>query len=60
MSAANHAALRPFGAVASFFQLVSGARRFEQLFQLTDAELDARGLNRQALVRSYINGLTHN
>lgn len=39
---------------------LSQARRYELLFDLTDGELAARGLSREALTRSYIAGLAHN
>jgi len=45
------------GFLGRFTQLFSHAKRYEQLFEMSDAQLAARGLSRDGLVRSYISGL---
>lgn len=61
---ATATAVRPFAIslefVSTFFRLFARARRFEQLFEMSDAELARRGLSRDALVRSYISGIALN
>ena len=52
-------ARNPFQAIAQFGRLFTYARRYEQLFAMSDVELAARGLTRDGLVRSYITGLAH-
>ncbi len=49
----------PLKALADFARLFLYARRYEQLFEMNDAQLAARGLSRDGLVRSYITGLGH-
>lgn len=60
MSAATATFTRPLsfslGFLGRFAKLFGDARRFEQLFDMSDAELAARGLSRDELVRSYIAG----
>ncbi len=46
-----------FNRVNSLFEALTSANRYNYLFQMTDAELAARGLSRDALVRGYISGL---
>ena len=49
-----------FGFLTKFIALFASTRRFERLFELSDAQLVARGLDRDALVRNYISGIGHN
>jgi len=48
----------------AFMSMLAGsfgrARHYEHLFSLSDAQLNARGLNRDGLVRTYISSLGHN
>ena len=46
-----------FTALKSAAYTFATARRFEALFDMSDHELAARGLNRDGLVKSYIEGL---
>ena len=52
---------RPFsfslGFLNTFAKLFSDAQRYQRLFDLSDHELETRGLSRDGLARSYINGL---
>ena len=43
-----------FGLVRSFAEVFSLALRYERLFDLSDAELEARGLTRDALAKGFI------
>ncbi|KMW57547.1 hypothetical protein AIOL_002512 [Candidatus Rhodobacter oscarellae] len=54
------ASRNPLTAVLAFFSLFRRAQRFEYLFSLNDAQLKARGLDREMLARHYISGLTTN
>ncbi|MDJ0827120.1 MAG: hypothetical protein QNJ16_16635 [Rhodobacter sp.] len=56
MSALAH----PFAVLGNLVTSFGHTGRFEHLFSLSDAELSRRGLDRDALVKSYITGLTHN
>lgn len=63
MSIAPDRTLRPtrplMGGITRFFRRFADARRHEALFALSDAQLAARGLSRDGLVKSYIGGLGH-
>lgn len=50
----------PVSLLSTIANLFRGARRFEQLFDMSDSQLAARGMTRDGLVRSYITGLGHN
>jgi len=50
----------PLALLHSISESFGRARRFEQLFSLSEAQLAARGMDRDALVRTYIAGLAHN
>lgn len=50
----------PFAILGNLVTAFGHANRFEQLFALSEAELVRRGLDRDALVKSYISGLGHN
>ncbi len=49
----------PLKPIVEFARLFGRARRYEQLFAMSDTQLAARGLTRDGLVRSYITGLGH-
>ena len=49
--------MRGLAFLASLPGFLRHAQRYEQLFEMSDAQLQARGLSRDALVRSYISGL---
>jgi len=51
---------RPFALLGSIANSIGRAKRYEHLFSLSDAQLASRGMNRDALVRTYIAGLAHN
>ena len=46
--------------VTEFAKYFRQAKRYEQLFAMNEAQLAARGLSRDGLVRCYITGLGHN
>ncbi len=46
-----------FTKFAALVDAMSVANSYSKLFQMTDAELASRGLNREGLTRSYISGL---
>jgi len=48
-----------FATLKSVVRNLTQAHRFEQLFAMSENQLSNRGLNRDALVRSYITGLGH-
>lgn len=50
--AAEH--LRGFSLIRSFADVFALALHYERLFDLTDAELNARGLTRDGVARSFI------
>lgn len=50
----------PVSLLATIANLFRGARQFEQMFDLSDRQLAARGLTRDELVRGYISGLGQN
>ena len=50
---------RPFALLGALATSFGHARRYEYLFSLSDAELTRRGLDRDALVRTYISGVAH-
>jgi hypothetical protein len=43
--------------VSSLFESLTAANHYNYLFQMSDNELAARGLSRDALARSYISGI---
>ncbi len=51
---------RPLALAAAVLGHFLNAHRYEALFAMSDAQLAARGLDRDALVRSFIGGLGHN
>lgn len=53
-------AFAPFAAITEFGRLFAHARRYEQLFAMSDAQLAARGLDRDGLSKAYISGIPHN
>jgi hypothetical protein len=48
----------PIALLAAAATSFAPSRRYEDLFSLSEAELERRGLNRDGLVRGYIAGLT--
>lgn len=50
---------RPFALISAMVTGFGYARRHELLFDLSDAELQRRGMDRDGLTRSYVLGLGH-
>jgi len=53
------ALIRPFALLANAVTSFGHTSRYEDLFSLSEAQLKARGLDRDGLVRGYVSSLGH-
>ncbi len=53
------ALIQPFALLANAVTSLGHTSRYEDLFSLSEAQLKARGLDRDGLVRGYVSSLGH-